>query len=159
MFSQSFRKIDVMISPFVAAWRSICWRPDCAEAMLLCSYALSAVLQLATWPFQAVGFCAEVGSFCSMWMDEIHFAPPKKPWNDNSPVNTNNQWVPMFSKCRILSIHRDPFRTKQMPAWLRVNTNGIPFSCRCTTHFSPFWRGLDVQWGYGSLTHSHIDPR
>ena len=33
-------------------------------------------------------------------------APPKKPWNDDSPVNTNNQWFPMVSKwCRISSIH------------------------------------------------------
>ena len=37
---------------------------------------------------------------------EIHFAPPKKPGNDNSPVNTRKQWFPMVSKwCRILSIH------------------------------------------------------
>ena len=28
----------------------------------------------------------------TLWMDEIHFAPPKKPWNDDSPVNTNKQW-------------------------------------------------------------------
>ena len=48
-------------------------------------------------------------SFCPtkmLWMDEIHFAPPKKPWNDDSPVNTNKHWVPMFSKwCRGVSIH------------------------------------------------------
>ena len=25
-------------------------------------------------------------------MDNIHFAPPKKPWKDDSPVNTNNLW-------------------------------------------------------------------
>ena len=24
-------------------------------------------------------------------MDDIHFAPPKKPWNDDSLVNTNEQ--------------------------------------------------------------------
>ena len=35
-----------------------------------------------------------------LWMDEIHFAPPKRPWRDDSPVNTNKQWFP------ILSIHR-----------------------------------------------------
>ena len=29
-----------------------------------------------------------------LWIDEIHFAPPKKPWNDESPVNTNKQWFP-----------------------------------------------------------------
>ena len=34
-------------------------------------------------------------------------APPKKPWNDDSLVNTNQQWFPMVSKwCRISSIHR-----------------------------------------------------
>ena len=31
------------------------------------------------------------------WKDEIHFAPPTKPWNDESPVNTNKrygfQWI------------------------------------------------------------------
>ena len=33
-------------------------------------------------------------------------APPKKPWNDDSPVNTNKQWFPMVSKwCRVFSIH------------------------------------------------------
>ena len=32
-------------------------------------------------------------------------APPKKPWNDNSPVNTNKQWVSLVSAwCRISSI-------------------------------------------------------
>ena len=37
---------------------------------------------------------------------EIHFAPPKKPWNDDSPVNTNKQWCTMVSKwCGISSIH------------------------------------------------------
>ena len=25
-------------------------------------------------------------------MDEIRFAPRKKPWNDDSPANTNRQW-------------------------------------------------------------------
>ena len=33
-------------------------------------------------------------------------APPKKPENEDSPINTNQQWFPMVSKwCRILSIH------------------------------------------------------
>ena len=41
-----------------------------------------------------------------LWMDEIHSAPPKKPWNDDSPVNTNRQWFPMVSNwCRISSTH------------------------------------------------------
>ena len=30
-------------------------------------------------------------------MDE-HFALPKKPWNDDSPVNTNKPRFPMISK-------------------------------------------------------------
>ena len=37
------------------------------------------------------------------WMDGIHFAPPKKPWNDASPVNTKKHCVPWFH--RISSIH------------------------------------------------------
>ena len=41
---------------------------------------------------QAEGSCAIV------WMHDIHFAPPKKPWNDESPVNTNKQWIqPWFA--------------------------------------------------------------
>ena len=41
-----------------------------------------------------------------LWMDEVHFAPPKKPCNNHSPVN-NKPWLPMVSKwCRISSIHR-----------------------------------------------------
>ena len=33
-------------------------------------------------------------------------APPKKPWNNDSPVNTNKQRFPMVSKwCRISSNH------------------------------------------------------
>ena len=28
-----------------------------------------------------------------LWMDEIYFAPPEKPWNDDSPVNTSKQWA------------------------------------------------------------------
>ena len=42
----------------------------------------------------------------SLWVDEIHFAPPKEPWNDGYPANSNEQWFPMVSKwCRVLSIH------------------------------------------------------
>ena len=41
-----------------------------------------------------------------LWMDAIHVAPPKKPWNDDSPVNTSKQWCDMASEwCRIVSIH------------------------------------------------------
>ena len=39
----------------------------------------------------------------------------------------------------------------------RVNTNGIPFWGRCTTHFRTYFSGdWDVRWGYGLLTHGHI---
>ena len=31
-----------------------------------------------------------------LWMDKIHIAPPKKPWHDDSPVNTNKRF-PMDS--------------------------------------------------------------
>ena len=32
--------------------------------------------------------------------------PPEKPWNDDSTVNTNQQWFPVVSKwCRMSSIH------------------------------------------------------
>ena len=52
-----------------------------------------------------------------LWMDEIHFAPPKKPWNDDSPVNTNKQWFPMVSKwCRILSMHSMNTGMNHLPA-------------------------------------------
>ena len=41
-----------------------------------------------------------------LWMDEIHFAPPKKPWNEDSPVTTCKQRFLMVSRrCRISSIH------------------------------------------------------
>ena len=40
-------------------------------------------------------------------MDGRNPAPPKKPWNDDSPLkNPNDKWLPMVSKwCRISSIH------------------------------------------------------
>ena len=39
-------------------------------------------------------------------MDGRNPAPPKKPWNDDSPVNANEQWFATVSKwCRISSIH------------------------------------------------------
>ena len=28
-----------------------------------------------------------------LWMDEIHFAPAKNPWNGDSSVDTNQQWI------------------------------------------------------------------
>ena len=32
-----------------------------------------------------------------LWMDEIHFAPPKTPWKDDSFVNANKERFPMVS--------------------------------------------------------------
>ena len=34
----------------------------------------------------------ELDGFRVLWMDEIHFAPAKKAWNDDSNVNTKKQW-------------------------------------------------------------------
>ena len=65
--------------------------------------------------FKGSGFCRVICgtkhrrslfSATLLLMDEIHFAPPKKPWHEESPVNTNKQWFPAVSKwCRSLSIH------------------------------------------------------
>ena len=41
-----------------------------------------------------------------LWMDEIHFAPPKKPYDD-FPVNTNKQWF--CHGIRFWSIHCSAF--------------------------------------------------
>ena len=47
-----------------------------------------------------------VGPYAELlWMDEIQFAP-KKPWNDDLPIISNQQWFLMVSKWfRISSIH------------------------------------------------------
>ena len=51
-------------------------------------------------------------------------APPKKPWNDDSSVNTHKQWFLMVSKwCRISSIH-------SMGMW--VCTSHLPKGSRNT---------------------------
>ena len=34
------------------------------------------------------------GSCFILWMDDIHFAPPKSPGNDDSPVNATNIGFP-----------------------------------------------------------------
>ena len=37
-------------------------------------------------------------------------APPKKPWNDNSPLHTNKQWFPMlFRWCEMDFVHPQYF--------------------------------------------------
>ena len=44
-----------------------------------------------------------------LWMDEIHFAPPKKPWNESIPLQipTTVMVATTVSKwCRISSVHR-----------------------------------------------------
>ena len=40
---------------------------------------------------RAVHLRPSVWSRKSHTVDEIHFAPPKKPWKDDSPANTNKQ--------------------------------------------------------------------
>ena len=57
-----------------------------------------------------------------LWMDKIHFAPPKKPRNDDSPGNTNEHWPSMISKwCRIVSIH-------SMSSRFRIGTTKLAWS-------------------------------
>ena len=47
-------------------------------------------------------------------------APPKNPWNDDSSVNTNKQWLPLLSKwCRISSIHSR--KRLLCPGWVEVD--------------------------------------
>ena len=54
--------------------------------------------------FHPVGRCFYESLFNTV--DGRNPAPPKKPWNDDSPVNTNNQWFPMVAKwSRISSTH------------------------------------------------------
>ena len=52
-------------------------------------------------------------------------APPKKPWNDDSPVNTNKLSFVMVSKwCRISSIHSKSSKRvlgAYMSAWKLLN--------------------------------------
>ena len=51
------------------------------------------------------------GARSVLWMDAIHFAPPKKPWNDDSPVNTNKQWFSMVAKwCEMDFVHPQYFQ-------------------------------------------------
>ena len=41
--------------------------------------------------------------------------------------------------------------------WLWVRTHGIPLWGRCTTRFRTYFSGdLDVNSGYGILTHGHV---
>ena len=51
------------------------------------------------------------------------------------------------------------FSPSGFPIWLWVNTNGIPFWGRCTTHFRTFLGGdWDVYWRYEILTPGHLGP-
>ena len=49
----------------------------------------------------------EVESRPLLRMDEIHFAPPKKPGKESIPlqIQTDNHFIMVSKKCRILSIH------------------------------------------------------
>ena len=60
-------------------------------------------LPVTCW-LPALRFLSLLASWCLvvLWMDEIHFAPPKKPWNDDSPVNTNKQWFPSFPSAALI---------------------------------------------------------
>ena len=45
-------------------------------------------------------------NFQSLLMDKIHFAPPDKPWNDDSQASINQPWFPMASKwCETDFVH------------------------------------------------------
>ena len=58
-----------------------------------------------------------------LWMDEIHFAPPKEPWNDGSPANSTKQWLqPWFPSGAkwILAIHSGSFLSG-MSIWLAAD--------------------------------------
>ena len=37
--------------------------------------------------------------------DKVHFASPKKPWTDDSPVNTTEQWFPMGFRPSTVHLH------------------------------------------------------
>ena len=56
-------------------------------------------------PGHPIGLGPKTGTLVILWMDEIHFAPPKKPWNGDSPVNTKKQWFrPWFLRWRALDV-------------------------------------------------------
>ena len=80
-------------------------------------------LEFVPTPPRSLHFCVATGRCCGslrrmqqrwrhtvfaliLWMDEIHVAPPKKPWNDHSPGNTHKQWLPMASMwCEMDFVH------------------------------------------------------
>ena len=56
------------------------------------------------------------------------FTPPEKPGNDDSLVNTNQQWLPMVSKwCRISSIHSMLYVGVDMPFSHLSLGGGFPY--------------------------------
>ena len=58
------------------------------------------------------------------WVDEIHFAPPVKPWNDESTVHTNRRWFPMASKWREMDfVHSQDVPQKSYP-WSKLGAEG-----------------------------------
>ena len=87
----------------------------------------------------------EYACMCILWMDEIHFSPPKTPWNDDSPVNTNRQCFPKVSWVMPDFVH-PPYGCGSKPM--------VRFLCfRCTPISEPISGDWDVHWGYGILTH------
>ena len=59
-----------------------------------------------------VGKALSKAPFCFMFLSHSHTvdgrnpAPPKKPWNDDPPANTNKQWFSMISKwCEMDFVH------------------------------------------------------
>ena len=63
-----------------------------------------------------------------LWVDEIHFAPPKKPWNDDSPVSTSKQWFPMVSKwCRSSSTQSMFLESRQQRRYMKQKQERMSF--------------------------------
>ena len=73
-------------------------------------------------------------------MDEIQFAPPEKPGNPDSLVNTNKQW------CRMSSIHSIETGTScAASGWLGYQL-GPPARCPFTNYFG--WEGSPTKIDY-----------
>ena len=60
-------------------------------------------------------------------MDEIHFAPPKNPWNVDSPANMNEQWCLMVAQVVRIGLRPSTVRAPTMaPALLPME---VAFPC------------------------------
>ena len=74
-------------------------------------------------------------------------APPEKPWNDDSPVNTNKQWLPMVSKwCRILSIHSREPKEKLCPRLEENRSESCPERIRSIRVILCLRRAYSTAW-------------